>query len=365
MRVRSVVVAWVGLALMVAGCTSNQVGPIRPITIADDVAYTRPLAEPDLSTFYGAPPATLAAVRNQIVTARMYIADIQYHYYEARLTREMQEEGLGATLATLGLTTASTLVGSAGTKTILSGAATAVVGADKAYNEKLLLSNTIQALQSQMRADRKTQAAVIYAKMFKEVGNNTKTITPIFEYTLPMALSDADNYYQAGTIASALIGLSKTVANAEQNADQAKSQAGPNPAAVSDAKITAAPIAEPLMPPVGTGPSVVGPRPSPSPTPPRPSTSELQVLQNKFTAAQIKLQDLKLALATDLPAQLAEAKTKLAAMPPGSAQATAQTKAIDVISDQIATKIPKQIEAQKQVIEGLKSQAANLGGTLQ
>ncbi len=190
-----------------------------------------------------------AAVRNQIVTARMYIADMEYHYYEARLTREMQEEGLGATLVTLGLTTASTLVGSAGTKTILSGAATAVVGADKAYSEKELLSNTIQALQTQMRADRKTQAAVIYAKMFKDASNNTKTITPIVEYTLPMALSDAEGYYQAGTIASALIGLSKTVANAEQNADQAKSQAGPNPAAVSDAKATSAPIADSMVAP--------------------------------------------------------------------------------------------------------------------
>jgi hypothetical protein len=179
----------------------------------------------------------------------MYIADMEYHYYEARLTREVQEEGLGATLATLGLTTASTLVGSAGTKTILSGAATAVVGADKAYNEKELLSNTVQALQTQMRADRKTQAAVIYAKMFKDAGNNTKTITPIAEYTLPMALSDADGYYQAGTIASALIGLSKTVANAEQNADVAKSQAGPNAGAVSDAQGTAAPISGSMMSP--------------------------------------------------------------------------------------------------------------------
>lgn len=227
-------------ALFVAGCTSIQVGPIRPITIADDVAYTRPLAEPDLSTFYSASPATQAAVRNQMLTARMYIADVQYHYYEARLTREVQEEGLAATLASLGLTTASTLVGSAATKTILSGTATAVIGADKAYNEKELLSNSIQALQTQMRADRKTQAAAIYAKMFKDT--NPRTLTPIFEYTLPMALSDADAYYQAGTIASALIGLSKTVANAEHNADQAKSNAGPNPEAVSNAKVTAAPM---------------------------------------------------------------------------------------------------------------------------
>src|SRR5690349_1100947 len=88
--------AW---TIAVGGCTSTQVGPVRPITIADDVAYVRPLAEQDLSTFYAAPPPTQAGVRNQILTARMYIADIEYHYYEARLTREMQEEGLAATLA--------------------------------------------------------------------------------------------------------------------------------------------------------------------------------------------------------------------------------------------------------------------------
>jgi hypothetical protein len=233
-------VAFAALALSVAGCTSTQEGPIRPITIADDVASAKRFEDEALSNFHTGPTQNRAEVRNEIITVRMFIADMEYHYYEARLTKEVQEEGLGATLTSLGLTTAATLLPAASTKAILAGAATAVTGADKAYNEKELLSNTIQALQTQMRADRKTQAAAIYAKMFK--GTDTKTITPIAEYTLPMALSDAETYYQAGTIASALIGLSKTLANAEQNADEAKSQAGPNGNAVSDAKGIAAPI---------------------------------------------------------------------------------------------------------------------------
>ena len=181
-------------------------------------------------------------MRNQIVTARMYIADMDYHVYEARLTREMQDEGLLATATSLGLTTSATLFTPPGTKTILSGIATAVTGLDKAYNEKVLLTNTIQALQTQMRADRKTQAGVIFAKMFRNTGD-TRIITSIAEYTLPMALSDADGYYQAGTLASALIGLSKTVANADRNADTAKSDAGPNPVSVSNVRETAAPRA--------------------------------------------------------------------------------------------------------------------------
>jgi hypothetical protein len=99
-----------------------------------------------------------------------------------------------------------------------------------------------------MRADRKKQAAVIYAKMFRDAGNNTKTITPIADYTLPMALSDADAYYQAGTVASSLIGLSKTVANAETNADQAKAESGPNSAAVMNANATSAPSSQNTVP---------------------------------------------------------------------------------------------------------------------
>ena len=145
-----------------------------------------------------------------------------------------------ATATNLGLTTAATLLTPPGTKTILSGLATAVTGLDKAYDEKMLLANSMQALQTQMRADRKARAAVIYAKMLKDNGSR-KTPTPIEEYTLPMALSDANGYYQAGTLASALVGLSKTVANAEQHADTAKGLHGPDPVAVTSARETAVP----------------------------------------------------------------------------------------------------------------------------
>jgi hypothetical protein len=235
------IVASVALVTVTA-CATHQTGPNRPITIADDVDLARTLVERRLTGFYSADLTTQALHRNEVLTARMFISDVEYHAYEAQLTKDIQQEGLAATLASLGLTTSATLLSPPGTKTILSGIATAVTGADKAFNEKVLLSNTIQALQTQMRADRKTQASVIYAKMFKNVDNSTRVVTPIIEYTLPMALSDVDTYYQAGTVASALIGLSKTVANADRNADEAKSISGPNPVQVTTAKTTAAPV---------------------------------------------------------------------------------------------------------------------------
>jgi hypothetical protein len=238
MRFTNILLACGSIAFVVAGCASHQAGPTRPITIDDDVAWTKALVKQELSDFRSAGSARQGEIRNQILTARMYIADMEYHYYEAGLTRELQDEGLLATAVNLGLTTSATLIPVAQTKTLLSGLATGITGLDKAYTEKELLSNTIQALQTQMRADRKEQAGVIYAKMFKD---STGGITPITEYTLPMALSDLDVYYQAGTVSSALLGLSMTVATKEASADQAKSAAGPNPVAVSSVKVLASP----------------------------------------------------------------------------------------------------------------------------
>ena len=210
------------LVPMVAGCASHQVGPYRPVPIETDVARISSLAYPeDLAAFASTWPDRGAA-RNEMLTARMYVADMEYQVYEANLTKEIQDEGLLGTAAILGLTTASTLVSPAPTKTILSGLATGVTGLDKAYNEKELLSNAMQALQTQMRADRKAQAAEIYAKMLRGTGN-AKQPTPIGEYTWSMALADAEAYYQAGTVSSALIGLSRTVL---QQGDERRSREG-------------------------------------------------------------------------------------------------------------------------------------------
>ena len=285
------------LAAGLSGCATNQLGPVRPITVEQDVALAKALIDDDLLRFSNADFVTEAGMRNEIVTARMYIIDVEYDYYEARLTREMQDEGLLATATELGLTTAATLVPVVQTKTLLSALATGVVGLDKAYNEKELLSNTVQALQTQMRADRKREAAVIYAKMFKDLSSNARMITPIAEYTLPMALSDVDAYYQMGTLSSALIGLSKTVATAERNADEAKSQAGPNPGAVSLAKATASPV---VPPDISRRPTIIGdvrvPMQRVAPPPPPPPSPDGPTRLSKYESNLMLPGDFRLVL---------------------------------------------------------------------
>jgi hypothetical protein len=230
-----------GLAItapLLAGCMIGG-GPDRPITIEQDVAFIGPLAEPDLAGFLSLPLSRQASVRNQVITARMYIIDMEYSKYESNLTQAIEDEGLAATLVSMGLTTSASLIAVQSTSHILSGTATVVTGADKAISEKLLLNNTIQALQTQMRTDRKEAAAEITAKMLS---------SSIDVYPLPMALSDVEHYRQVGTIASALIGLSRTLANADQLADKAKTLAGPASTQVAAVKAVARPaIATPTV----------------------------------------------------------------------------------------------------------------------
>jgi hypothetical protein len=259
------------MAPLFAGCASHQIGPNRPVPIETDVAMVSSLAYPqDLATFASNWPDKGAA-RNEMLTARMYVSDMEYQAYEANLTKEMQDEGLLGTATVLGLTTSSTLVGAAATKTILSGIATGVAGLDKAYNEKELLSNAMQALQTQMRADRNAQAAQIYARMF----TTDKKPTPISQYTWTMALSDAEAYYQAGTLTSALVGLSKTTAKAAENAAVARAVAGPNAPQVTAAQENASPTAVAVPP---SRAPFVAPIPSPHgktlPIPPRPPANQ-------------------------------------------------------------------------------------------
>jgi hypothetical protein len=101
----------------------------------------------------------------------------------------------------------------------LSAAATGLTGAEAAYDEKILLSQSIQNLETEMRADRSAQGAVILANMR----------CPLGQYNLGMALSDLEEYYRAGTLPSAMIALSKTVANAENVAKATKASMNPAP----------------------------------------------------------------------------------------------------------------------------------------
>jgi hypothetical protein len=220
------------LAPVVSGCWANAIPSVRQpdrlIPAAEELVSIR-LADPVLYDRYVHYPSV--ATRNDFITARMYAIDLEYTVYESQLTHENQDVNFMATAVNLGLTGTASLIPVAQTSRLLSGIATGVTGLDTAYNEKILLSKTIQNVQTQMRANRNDQAAIILANMKCNIQ----------AYPVGMALSDLEAYYRAGTFTAGLLNLTNTVnkAETEAKANKEAQSPAPSPAAVTQLRAAA------------------------------------------------------------------------------------------------------------------------------
>jgi len=144
--------------------------------------------------------------RNTIIEARMAEIDVAYFQYESRISAEIRSGNFATSVAGI-------LIGAAGGQS--SGAAAAnyaalggvLSGATAAYQKEVLLNQSLQAFISQMRANRNRKKTEIIGKL-AEKGD---------VYTLQSALSDLAEYYQAGTLASAIAGLTEKAQQAEKS----------------------------------------------------------------------------------------------------------------------------------------------------
>src|SRR5260370_5483315 len=213
----------IALCAVLAGCIVGipSLGePSRMLTVTDEIppvgTVENRLFEQYLATVNSSPTAA-KTYRNEYITARMSAIDMAYTNYEIALTDESGGTDFGATVASLGLTTTAALIPVAQTSRLLSGIATGVTGVDGAFNQKVLITKTIQNVQTQMRKDRHDQAAIIF--------NNMKCKVDV--YPLGMALSDLELYHRAGTFSSGLIGIANTVNKAEATSKPVKDIAQP------------------------------------------------------------------------------------------------------------------------------------------
>lgn len=203
------------IALLASGCASIQAGPPRLYALDEEAAIIRgSLREMNLIEFSRLDEASRVKFRNDWLAGRMYAMDMQYTAYEAALTRERQGVGFGAAVATIGLTTASTLVSAVATKDILTGTAGAVTGARAAYDNDVLLAHSVQWIQSQMR----TQRSVVAERILR--GMKASTI----DYPLAAALLDLEDYYRAGTFTGGVLSTTETLGAEARFAESAKAQ---------------------------------------------------------------------------------------------------------------------------------------------
>lgn len=228
-------------AFALSGCLPSTRPPERlyPVTYEMDVVRT---TQEDFVKQYNffvfSSPEKAKLIRNEVIAQRMYAIDVQYTEYETALTRESQEVGFG-TLTTAGaLGTASTLMTPVVTKSILSGLATTILASKGHYESEVLLAQTMRTIQKQMRASRNIIATNISAR----------TNQNVTDYPLSVALSDVEDYYNAGTVTTGVIDASTTVGIKEADTKNLKQEVAQAPASQRAAILRDATIADASTP---------------------------------------------------------------------------------------------------------------------
>ena len=200
------------LPLIISGCASVRGYPERLIEPDKALDEVRPLfsRENVIKCNLEKDDETKIACRNFILSAGMIGIDINFSEFERKLFKEGREASFVTTVATLGLTTAGAMTGTA----VLSGIATGIVGSKEAFDKEILLDQAKNAIHTQMRALRQTVANRIRYGMTQ----SSK------DYPLDAALIDIEEYYNAGTLLGAFVGITASaglkVEESEVNKDR-------------------------------------------------------------------------------------------------------------------------------------------------
>lgn len=213
---------------MLPACAPFRGGPERQVSVERDLEALAPviaservvecLAAPDAPAIRLYPPepqptdirplVSARACRDRLVTARVYAIDLQFATFEDELFRQSREMGFGATIATLGIDAAGAVAGG-GTSRILSAISGGITGSRAAFEREVLAERTILAIHTAMRANRSLVLARIREGLRRDAG----------AYPLGAALTDVEDYYFAGTILGALIGITQAVGVQAAEAD--------------------------------------------------------------------------------------------------------------------------------------------------
>ena len=176
------------LPLMISGCASVSGYPDRLIETKAALNEVRPIVEREKID-----ACNEKSCRNKILSAEMIGVDINFSEFERKLFKENREISFLTTVTTLALTTAGAMTGTAA----LSGIATGIISSKEAFDKEILLDQAKNAVHTQMRALRQTIANRIRYGMKQSFE----------DYPLNAAIIDIEEYYNAGTLLGAFVGI--------------------------------------------------------------------------------------------------------------------------------------------------------------
>lgn len=181
---------------VMSGCIpSVKGGPERAFEPKEEARILKhQMPDLNLPYYYKSGEENRRIYRNQYITSRMAYIDIRYFEYERDLAKERQGVDFLSAMSIAGLTSADALVASAATKSALAQATALINAGQTNYNEKIQFKQTLNIFINQMKANRAKMSSQIYQNLSQSDA----------DYPLPIAMSDLEQYYQAGTLAGAL-----------------------------------------------------------------------------------------------------------------------------------------------------------------
>lgn len=185
------------LLLALVGCAGFEGAPKPLVNPEDEISALQPYFKADqVYAYYAATPGTKQRLnlRNQIVTTRMQGIDLRYLAFERQLDKELRAGDFATDIISIGLTGSAALFGGTQTKAVLAGIDTALKGGKKAYQDDVLIKQTLTILTTQMNAKRKS----VGYKIWLGLGQSDAA------YPLSLALNQLQDYYYAGTLQGAL-----------------------------------------------------------------------------------------------------------------------------------------------------------------
>ena len=186
--------------LFLSGCASLENSPQRSGDINIELQSLKQYFASDVIDNYNKPETDKKTYRNDVVFGRIRAIDLNYSRFVNDITRENKGVTIGTDSAVLLLSAGGALSKVSSTQAIFSQATGALTGFKSSFDKNAYHDQALFAVISQMQASRAEILAIIYNGLGSDVS----------DYSLLKALIDVENYYQAGTIAQAIMEMTKT-----------------------------------------------------------------------------------------------------------------------------------------------------------
>jgi len=206
-------------ALGIAGCSAMKERPKNPLkwnahrdALVEKYSKNDSWYEDYLAAIKANDLTKAKTLRDQTLYDLIWLVNDRYIPFENSLNSDSATIDTASTVTSLASTTAATITHAPGTKSILAAVSTLVTGTDSAFNSNFFQSKARTAIIAAMRSGR----VEVLTKMTTGISQS------VDKYSLGQGLSDVLEYYDAGTVVSAVNTIED---NAKQQKDQAQDKA--------------------------------------------------------------------------------------------------------------------------------------------